>query len=87
MKSAVPKVLQRLGGKPLVQHVLNTASVLQATQVFVVTGHQADIVESALEKISQSTNAVQFVRQMPQLGTGHHGSANPFIEKLACQVG
>jgi len=71
MKSAVPKVLQRLGGKPLVQHVLNTASVLQATQVVVVTGHQADIVESALEKISQSTNAVQFVRQMPQLGTGH----------------
>ncbi len=65
MKSATPKVLQRLGGKPLVQHVLDTAAVLEAKQVVVVTGHQADQVEATLAL------SYQTVRQMPQLGTGH----------------
>lgn len=68
MKSATPKVLQRLGGKPLVQHVLDTASSLGANHVVVVTGHEADVVEQALHTAHP---AVQFVRQMPQLGTGH----------------
>jgi bifunctional UDP-N-acetylglucosamine pyrophosphorylase / glucosamine-1-phosphate N-acetyltransferase len=68
MKSATPKVLQRLGGKPLVQHVLDTAAVLQAKQVVVVTGHQAEVVEAAL---TERGAEVQTVRQMPQLGTGH----------------
>jgi bifunctional UDP-N-acetylglucosamine pyrophosphorylase/glucosamine-1-phosphate N-acetyltransferase len=67
MKSATPKVLQRLGGRPLVQHVLDTASSLGARQVVLVTGHGADVVEAAL---SHSVG-LQFVRQMPQLGTGH----------------
>ncbi len=68
MKSATPKVLQRLGAKPLVQHVLETAKSLNAAQIVVVTGHEADIVEAALAKIAIS---IQTVRQMPQLGTGH----------------
>jgi bifunctional UDP-N-acetylglucosamine pyrophosphorylase/glucosamine-1-phosphate N-acetyltransferase len=76
MKSSVPKVLQRLGGKPLVQHVLDTAAALEARQVVVVTGHQAEVVEAALaqannNKASQPISAIQTVRQMPQLGTGH----------------
>ncbi len=49
------------------QHVLGTASVLQAKQVVVVTGHQAEVVEAALVE----TKNIQTVRQMPQLGTGH----------------
>jgi bifunctional UDP-N-acetylglucosamine pyrophosphorylase/glucosamine-1-phosphate N-acetyltransferase len=68
MKSAVPKVLQSLGGKPLVQHVLETAQLLEATQIVVVTGHQADVVETSLSAMAVD---VQTVRQMPQLGTGH----------------
>ncbi len=78
MKSSVPKVLQRLGGKPLVQHVLDTAASLGAGQVVVVTGHSADVVEAALLKANvqahsdrASQGGLQFVRQMPQLGTGH----------------
>jgi bifunctional UDP-N-acetylglucosamine pyrophosphorylase/glucosamine-1-phosphate N-acetyltransferase len=72
MKSATPKVLQRLGGKPLVQHVLETAQSLSASQIIVVTGHEADVVEMALSKMPASTaTKVQTVRQMPQLGTGH----------------
>jgi len=66
MKSALPKVLHRVGGKSLLQHVLDAAAGLGAARTVVITGHGADEVESA----AAASGAV-FVRQMPQLGTGH----------------
>ena len=71
MKSAVPKVLQKLAHQGLVQHVLDTAAQLQARQVVVVTGHGAEQVEAALAPTDHAAPRRQFVRQMPQLGTGH----------------
>ena len=82
MKSALPKVLHRLGGRALLQHVLDTASRLDARSAVVITGHGAQVVEEktnaiysiANESINTSTTAkfiLQFVRQEPQLGTGH----------------
>jgi bifunctional UDP-N-acetylglucosamine pyrophosphorylase/glucosamine-1-phosphate N-acetyltransferase len=70
MKSRLPKVLQRLAGVPLVQHVLNTAAQLNARSAVVITGHGADQVESLLLAPGQAL-MVQCVRQEPQLGTGH----------------
>ena len=70
MKSRLPKVLQRLAGAPLLQHVLATAAQLQARCAVVITGHGAEQVEAALQS-STSPLAMQFVRQEPQLGTGH----------------
>ena len=70
MKSRLPKVLQRLAGVPLVQHVLNTAAQLNARSAVVITGHGADQVEPVLLAPGQVL-AVQCVRQEPQLGTGH----------------
>ena len=70
MKSRLPKVLQRLAGAPLLQHVLATAAQLQARCAVVITGHGAEQVEAALQS-SASPLAMQFVRQEPQLGTGH----------------
>lgn len=70
MKSRLPKVLQRLAGVPLVQHVLNTAAHLDARSAVVITGHGADQVEPVLLAPGQAL-AVQCVRQEPQLGTGH----------------
>ena len=70
MKSRRPKVLQDLAGRPLVQHVLDTAAQLQARGAVVITGHGAEQVESTLRGRTQSLN-LQFVRQEPQLGTGH----------------
>ena len=67
MKSRLPKVLHRLAGKPLVRHVLDTVAQLDARKVVLITGHGADEVEKALA----GTAALQFVRQEPQLGTGH----------------
>ena len=70
MKSRLPKVLHRLAGVPLVQHVLNTAAHLNARSAVVITGHGADQVEPVLLAPGQAL-AVQCVRQEPQLGTGH----------------
>jgi bifunctional UDP-N-acetylglucosamine pyrophosphorylase/glucosamine-1-phosphate N-acetyltransferase len=66
MKSALPKVLHRLAGTSLLQHVLNAAAALGSARTVVVTGHGAEQVEAACA----GTGAV-FARQMPQLGTGH----------------
>ncbi len=66
MKSALPKVLHRLAGANLLQHVLNASARLGAARTVVVTGHGAEQVEAACV----GSGAV-FVRQMPQLGTGH----------------
>ena len=66
MKSALPKVLHRLAGRSLVQHVLDAAAPLQSPRTVVITGHGAPAVESAL-----AASGAVFVRQEPQLGTGH----------------
>ena len=66
MKSALPKVLHRLAGTSLLQHVLNAAAGVGARRTVVVTGHGADEVEAAV-----AGSGAVFVRQMPQLGTGH----------------
>jgi bifunctional UDP-N-acetylglucosamine pyrophosphorylase / glucosamine-1-phosphate N-acetyltransferase len=66
MKSSLPKVLHRLAGRSLLQHVLHTAAQLGADRIVVVTGHGAEAVEASV----QAPNLC-FVRQVPQLGTGH----------------
>ncbi len=73
MKSRTPKVLQRLAGRPLLWHVLDQAASLQARRVVVVTGHGAMEVEASTAGPAKALGAfdLQFVRQEPQLGTGH----------------
>ena len=71
MKSATPKVLQKLAHQGLVQHVLDTAAQLQARKVVVISGHGAEQVEAALATAGDAQPKREFVRQMPQLGTGH----------------
>ncbi len=109
MKSTLPKVLHRLGGRALAAHVLDTAAQVLARRVVVITGHGASEVEASLsiwesgegtfgfkknaaltmqppaaqipgtqnaavaqtEPVSVAAPVVQFVRQSPQLGTGH----------------
>jgi bifunctional UDP-N-acetylglucosamine pyrophosphorylase / glucosamine-1-phosphate N-acetyltransferase len=66
MKSALPKVLHRLAGQPLLAHVMQAAARLEAARTVVITGHGADGVEAAL-----AGSGAVCVRQMPQLGTGH----------------
>ena len=66
MKSSLPKVLHKLAGRALLRHVLANTASLQADARIVITGHGADQVEAAI-----GGEGVRFVRQEPQLGTGH----------------
>ena len=69
MKSNLAKVLHQLDGRPLVNHVVETAVKLSPREVCVVVGHQADDVKGAVLNEFGAAN-VGFVVQENQLGTG-----------------
>jgi bifunctional UDP-N-acetylglucosamine pyrophosphorylase/glucosamine-1-phosphate N-acetyltransferase len=84
MKSRLPKVLHRLGGRALLAHVIGCAAQLSARRAVVITGHGAAEVEAACTGFSAAASgadnalaladnklALDFARQEPQLGTGH----------------
>lgn len=66
MKSKRPKVLQRLGGVPMLQRVIDTAQRLEPHSIVVVTGFGSEQVRAGVQ-----ANNLHFVLQQPQLGTGH----------------
>jgi bifunctional UDP-N-acetylglucosamine pyrophosphorylase/glucosamine-1-phosphate N-acetyltransferase len=66
MKSALPKVLQPLAGRPLLKHVIDTARTLKPAAIQVVYGHGGEQVRGALNDAG-----VSWVLQQPRLGTGH----------------
>jgi bifunctional UDP-N-acetylglucosamine pyrophosphorylase / glucosamine-1-phosphate N-acetyltransferase len=66
MKSALPKVLQPLAGRPLLQHVIDTARTLGARDIHVVYGHGGERVRAAL-----GHEALVWTLQAERLGTGH----------------
>lgn len=66
MKSALPKVLQPLAGKPLLGHVVEAAKSLGATGIHVVYGHGGELVKQAF-----AGEALEWALQAEQLGTGH----------------
>ncbi|MGU7781226.1 bifunctional UDP-N-acetylglucosamine diphosphorylase/glucosamine-1-phosphate N-acetyltransferase GlmU [Burkholderia sp. PU8-34] len=66
MRSALPKVLHPLAGRPLLSHVIATARALQPSRLVVVVGHGAEQVQTAV-----AAPDVQFAVQAEQLGTGH----------------
>jgi bifunctional UDP-N-acetylglucosamine pyrophosphorylase/glucosamine-1-phosphate N-acetyltransferase len=73
MKSMLPKVLHRLGGRALLAHVIDCAARLSARQAVVITGHGATEVEAACARLTGAAAdlSLKFARQEPQLGTGH----------------
>ncbi len=74
MKSALPKVLHRLGGIALLHHVVRCAEKMSARKAVVITGHGAAEVEAACVKMASGAAGslvTEFARQEPQLGTGH----------------
>ncbi|MBZ2169524.1 bifunctional UDP-N-acetylglucosamine diphosphorylase/glucosamine-1-phosphate N-acetyltransferase GlmU [Marinobacter sp. F4216] len=66
MKSALPKVLHAVAGKPMLHHVIETAEKLGADKIHTVIGHGAEKVREA----SDGRN-VHWAVQEEQLGTGH----------------
>ncbi len=67
LKSKRAKVLHEIGGKALLRHVIDAAAqIVEPKDIFVVVGHQAGQVKSAVE-----ATGVRFVEQAEQRGTGH----------------
>ena len=66
MRSRLPKVLHSLAGRPLATHVISAARALKPARICVVYGHGGEQVPQALQ-----ANDLAFVKQQPQLGTGH----------------
>ncbi|HBG29935.1 MAG TPA: bifunctional N-acetylglucosamine-1-phosphate uridyltransferase/glucosamine-1-phosphate acetyltransferase, partial [Gammaproteobacteria bacterium] len=64
MNSALPKVLQPLGGEPLLAHVLSAARALSPAAIHVVVGHGMDAVRRACDG-----DDLRWVEQAEQLGT------------------
>ena len=64
MKSKLPKVLHKVGGKPMLQYVIEAAKKIGSSREVVVIGSGAELVE-------QTISGVEFVLQAEQLGTGH----------------
>lgn len=66
MKSDLPKVLHSLGGRSIVERVINSVEPLSPSRRLVIVGYQAEQVKSGLQSPS-----LEFVEQTVQLGTGH----------------
>jgi bifunctional UDP-N-acetylglucosamine pyrophosphorylase/glucosamine-1-phosphate N-acetyltransferase len=67
MKSTLPKVLHQLGGRSLVERVLDSCQGLAPERKLVIIGYQGEAVKAQF----QSQPDVEFVEQREQLGTGH----------------
>ena len=67
MKSALPKVLHRVAGRPMLEFVIRASIGLAPRTITVVVGHLAESVQDAL----RGRPEIRVVVQEPQLGTGH----------------
>ncbi len=76
MNSELPKVLHKIAGKPMVEHLINTAQAMNCKNIHVICGHKADLLKEALQDYQ-----LNFVYQAEQLGTGHAmAMAAPFFK-------
>lgn len=67
MNSDMPKVMHEAFGKPLVEWVVDAVTAVGVERIILVVGHQEEVVRAHFRDRSK----IEFVRQAPQLGTGH----------------
>ena len=81
MKSDLPKVLHKVAGISMLEHVFRSVSAIEPDKTVTVIGHKAELVEQVL------AGQTEFVRQTEQLGTGHAVMmAEPVLENLTGQT-
>ena len=66
MDSSLPKVLHKVGNKPMIEHVLQTAKHLKSSKIVTVLGYEQEIIRSFLQN-----QPIEVVIQSKQLGTAH----------------
>jgi len=67
MQSPLPKVLQPLGGKHLLQHVVDTCSKIEKAKLHIIVGEQKKLIQSSI----RAPKSTSWIIQKKQLGTGH----------------
>lgn len=81
MKSDLPKVLHKVAGISMLEHVFRSVSAIEPEKTVTVIGHKSELVEQVL------AGQTEFVRQTEQLGTGHAVMmAEPVLENLTGQT-
>jgi len=81
MKSDLPKVLHKVAGISMLEHVFRSVNAIDPEKTVTVVGHKAELVEQVL------ACQTDFVRQTEQLGTGHAVMmAEPVLENLTGQT-
>lgn len=81
MKSDLPKVLHKVAGISMVEHVFRSVSAISPEKIVTVVGHKADMVTSLL------AHQTELVRQSEQLGTGHAVMmAEPLLQNCSGQT-
>lgn len=75
MKSDLPKVLHRMGGRSLVEWVLHSLTEIEPTHRLIIVGYRGELVKQALTELQEREGtdlpSLEFVEQTEQLGTGH----------------
>ncbi|MDR9436861.1 MAG: NTP transferase domain-containing protein, partial [Thiohalophilus sp.] len=66
MRSKLPKVLHPLAGRPMLQHVIDTARELRPHRLGVIYGHGGEQVPQQM-----ADESIEWIQQAEQLGTGH----------------
>lgn len=66
MHSALPKVMHKIAGQSMLEHVVKTAQTLHPEAIHVIIGHAADQVKAGCTHLN-----VNWITQTQQLGTGH----------------
>ena len=81
MKSDLPKVMHKVAGISMLEHVFRSVGAIKPEKTVTVIGHKAELVEQVL------AGQTDFVRQSEQLGTGHAVMmAEPILEGLSGQT-
>ncbi len=75
MRSSLPKVLHTIGGKPMLQHVIESCQQLDVEKTAIIYGHGGQqvrqVIEQAFEQTTDKAGDLLWVEQAEQKGTGH----------------
>ena len=81
MQSPLPKVLQSLGGKPLLQHVVDTCSNIEKAKLHIIVGEQKKLIQSSISA-PKSTNWIVQKKPLINIVSGFI-----FFTEYKCSVG
>jgi bifunctional UDP-N-acetylglucosamine pyrophosphorylase/glucosamine-1-phosphate N-acetyltransferase len=86
MQSALPKVLHKVGGRPMLFYTLRVANALKPAAIGVVVGYQAEDVKKSVMQMAKDAGIarpITFIHQKQALGSGNAIlEAIPFLKKF-----